>query len=116
LNFGSAETLDLIHWGVSEMPSETTRLSLLNWKAGISGMRLGWCGISAFFMRGGKKEGERRVVVESFDWKFSLVLDKCSLAFRFTSSQGIGSDASALDKTQQNRFLRAFSRENTSLT
>ena len=107
---------DLIHWGVSEMPSKTTRFSLLNWKAGISGMRLGWCGISAFFMRGGKKEGERRVVVESFDWKFSLVMDKCSLAFRFTSSQGIGLDASVLDKTQQNHFLRALSRENTSLT
>jgi hypothetical protein len=43
-------------------------------------------------------------------------MDNGSLAFRFTSSQGIGSDASALDKTQQNRFLRAFSRENTSLT
>jgi hypothetical protein len=79
-------------------------------------MRLGWCGISAFFMRGGKKEGERRVVVESFDWKLSLLLDKCSLAFRLTSSQGIGLDALALDKTQQNNFLRALSRENTSLT
>ena len=71
-------------------------------------MRLGWCGISAFFMRGGKKEAERRVVVESFDWKLSLLLDKCSLAFRLTSSQGIGSDASALDKTQKNAFSGPF--------
>jgi len=110
LNCGSAETLDQIHWGVSEMPSETTWFSLLNWKAGISGMRLGWCGISAFFMRGGKKERERRVVVESFDWKFSLLLDNLSLEFRLTSSQGIGSDASVLDKTQLNHFLRALSR------
>jgi len=94
------------------MPSETTWFSLLNWKAGISGMRLGWCGISAFFMRGGKKERERRVVVESFDWKFSLLLDNLSLEFRLTSSQGIGSDASVLDKTQLNHFLRALSQGN----
>jgi hypothetical protein len=39
-------------------------------------------------------------------------MDNGSLAFRFTSSQGIGSDASALDKTQQIRFLRALSRGN----
>jgi hypothetical protein len=52
------------------------------------------------------------VVVESFDWKLSLLLDNCSLAFRLTSSQGIGSDASVLDKTQLNHFLRALSRGN----
>ena len=99
---------DLIHWGVSEMPSKTTRFSLLNWKAGISGMRLGWCGISAFFIRGGKQRRERWRRGESFGWKLSLLVDKC----RFTSSQGIGSDASVLDKTQLVYFLRVLSQGN----